>query len=210
MKAVKYLIVILIVSFVGYNSVYFRKLDEVTAKRTAKDFNAATYAAAFWNNRLIPGLDKAVGLVSLETMLTNDPSKTFGIYSHALGIGNLRYFLVQGKGIIEAVNEDDVVVKLLPDSSHETVSIATEFIFGNAVRDATGLININEFSNTMDFNNVSAEINKIIREKVLPSFKREAKKGMNVDFTGAIELNKEHLDLMNVEVVPVRVVVSGE
>jgi len=67
------------------------------------------------------------------------------------------------------------------------------------------LININEFNNTMDFNNVSAELNKIIREKVLPAFKQKVKKGNSIEFTGAIELNKEHLDLSNIEVIPVEI-----
>ena len=57
----------------------------------------------------------------------------------------------------------------------------------------------------MDFNNVSAELNKIIREKVLPPFKQQAKKGNRIEFTGAIELNKEHLDLTKIEVIPVRI-----
>jgi predicted lipoprotein len=110
---------------------------------------------------------------------------------------------VKGKGTITSINEDDIAVSL--DSSKQSITVATEYIFGNAVRDATGLININEFNNTMDFNNISAELNKIIREKVLPPFKQQAKKGDRIAFTGAIELNKEHLDLSNIEVMPVRV-----
>lgn len=210
MKVIKYSISIIIIAFVAYNSVYFKKLDEVTAKRSAKEFDAAQYAVAFWNNKLIPYLDKAVDLITLESMLTTDPSTSFDKYSHALGIGNLRYFLIKGKGIIESVNEDDVAVRLQPDSNGQTVTLATEYIFGNAVRDATGLIDINEFNNTMDFNNVSAEINKIIRKKLLPPFRQQVKKGMSIEFTGAIELNKEHVDLNKVEVVPVKIVLGNE
>ena len=111
--------------------------------------------------------------------------------------------MVKGRGLITSINENDVSVSA--DSGKQNITIATEYIFGNAVRDATGLININEFNNTMDFNNVSAEINKIIREKVLPSFKSNAKKGSRIKFVGAIELNKEHLDLSGIEVIPVKV-----
>jgi len=210
MKAIKYIIIVFIVAFIAYNSVYFKKLDEVKASLSQKEFNAPQYAAAFWNNKLIPNLDKAIDLTKLKTMLSSDPAKTFDVYSHALGIGNLRYFLISGKGRIESVNENDVTVMLQADSSKKAVTLATEYIFGNAVRDASGLININEFTNTMDFNNVSAEINKIIREKVLPSFKQSVKKGDVVEFTGAIELNKEHLDLSHVEVVPVQIGMSNE
>ena len=67
-------------------------------------------------------------------MLLSDPAKTFDNYSHALGIGNLRYFLVKGRGQIESVNEDDVTVQMEGDSSKRTITIATEYVFGNAER----------------------------------------------------------------------------
>jgi predicted lipoprotein len=203
MKAAKYIILFVVIVVVAYNSVYFKKLDEVKASRNAAEFNAAQYAQAFWSTKLIPNLNKAIDITKLSAMLATDPAKTFDTYSHALGIGNLRYFLVKGKGMITSINEDDVSV--LIDSNTQSITLATEFIFGNAVRDASGLININEFNNTMDFNNVSAEINKIIREKVLPSFKSNAKKGNKIEFVGSIELNKEHLDLPHIEVVPIEI-----
>jgi len=205
MKAAKYIILIVIMATVAYNSVYFKKLDEVKASRSAKQFNAAAYAQTFWTAQLIPNLDKAIDITQLTTMLSTNASKTFDTYSHALGIGNLRYFLVKGEGTIASVNEDDVSILLQPDTSRQILTLATEYIFGNAIRDATGLVNVNDFTNTMDFNNVSAELNKIIRERVLPPFKQQAKKGDKVEFTGAIELNKEHLDISKIEVMPVAI-----
>jgi predicted lipoprotein len=205
MKAAKYIILIVIMATVAYNSVYFKKLDEVNASRSAKQFNAAAYAQTFWTTKLIPNLDKAIDITQLTTMLSTNASKTFDTYSHALGIGNLRYFLVKGEGTIASVNEDDVSILLQPDTSRQILTLATEYIFGNAIRDATGLVNVNDFTNTMDFNNVSAELNKIIRERVLPPFKQQAKKGDKVEFTGAIELNKEHLDISKIEVMPVAI-----
>lgn len=210
MKAAKYIIVIIVIVTVAYNSVYFKKLDEVKATKASTEFNAAQYAETFWTTKLIPNLNKATDMTNLFSMLSNDPAKTINTYSHALGIGNLRYFLVSGKGTIESVNEDDLTILLQTDSSKQNIKIATEYIFGNAVRDATGLININEFNNTMDFNNVSAEINRLIRERVLPAIKQHAKKGNTITFTGAIELNKEHLDLSHLEIIPVEIKMSSE
>jgi predicted lipoprotein len=202
-KVLKYIVVIVVVLLVAYNSVYFKKLDQVKAEQTAKTFNAASYAQNFWEKKLTPGLDKAIAIDKLIPMLNTDPTKAFDNYSHALGIGNLRYFLVQGKGQITAIDADDITVSIAELPSQK-VKIATEYIFGNAARDATGLININDFNNTMDFNNVSAEINVIIRNKVLPQLKH-AKVGNSISFTGAIELNKEHLNLAQIEAVPLAV-----
>ena len=169
----------------------------------SKEFDAKAYARKYFNGKLTPALNNAIDLTQLITLLRQDKEKTFDVYSHALGIGNIRYFLVKGEGLIESVNENDVTILLKADTSQKNVQIATEFVFGNAIRDASGFIDINEFRNTMDFNNVSAELNKIVRSEVLPSFKATAKKGQTVQFSGAIECNRAHLNLQQIEVVPV-------
>jgi predicted lipoprotein len=200
-KIVKYAIAAALLIFILTQSVYFEKLDAHQA--SAKAFDAVSYASNYWNNKLMPNLGKALETEALITMLRTDKENAFNRYSHALGIGNIRFFLIKGEGRIMKVNENDVVIRIGSDSSNYNIRIATEYVFGNAVRDASGVIDINEFNNTMDFNNVSAEINKIIRAKVLPTFKAAAKAGDQVQFTGAIELNREHVNLDNIELIPV-------
>lgn len=201
-KTLKYIIGLILIIVVAYNSVYFKKLDEVKAA-ASKDFDAKSYAKKYFSNRLVPALNNALDLNQLLTLLQQDKEKTFEKYSHALGIGNIRFFLIKGQGEIISVDENDVTVSLKSDSTRRNVQIATEFVFGNAIRDASGLIDINEFKNTMDFNNVSAEVNKIVRNEILPPFKTVAKKGQMVQFSGAIELNRAHLNVEQIEVVPV-------
>jgi len=199
-KVIKYIASVLLVGIVAYNSVYFKKLDEVKAGTTS--FDAAGYAGKFWNEKLPPRLSKAIEIGELLTLLQTDKEKAFMTYSHALGIGNVKYFLVKGSGIIQSVDENQVSVKVESENEKPEINIATEYVFGNAVRDASGVIDINAFVNSMDFNNVSAEINKIIREKVIPPFRSKVKKGDRIFFSGAIELNKEHLSTRSIEVIP--------
>jgi predicted lipoprotein len=196
-KPIRYLLYVAVIALLAYNSVYFKKLDEVKAGATA--FDAAGYAREFWQKKLTPGLSKAVDLNALTTLLETDKEKAFNEHSHALGIGNIRYFLVKGEGVVRGVNENEVEL----EAGEKEVRIATEYIFGNAVRDASGTIDINAFTNSMDFNNVSAEINKLIREKVVPPFKSKVKQGDRVAFYGAIELNREHLQVNDIEIIPV-------
>ncbi|OJV18034.1 MAG: hypothetical protein BGO21_14560 [Dyadobacter sp. 50-39] len=201
-KPFRYLLYVAVIALLAYNSVYFKKLDEVKAGTAA--FDAAGYAKNFWEKKLTPGLSKAVELGILTTQLQTEKDKAFEQHSYALGIGNIRYFLVKGKGVVTDVSENEVTVKLTDaGESAGNVRIATEYIFGNAVRDASGAIDINAFTNSMDFNNVSAEINKLIREKVVPAFKSKVKKGDHVAFHGAIELNRAHLQVNDIEVIPV-------
>jgi len=163
-KAIKYIVAGIVLIVIAYNSVYFKSLSEVKAASVAGAFDAGSYAQQFWNDQLIPGLSKAVELPQLITQLETNKENTFKAHSHALGIGNIRYFLVRGQGEITAINENDISVVVQPDSLQRTIKIATEFIYGNAVRDALGVINMTEFSNTTDLNSVSEEINK----KVFP------------------------------------------
>ena len=204
-KNLKYAGLLVLIAVVAYNSVYFKKLDEVkanTASNTNKPFDAAAYAQTFWTTKLLPATAQATDLTTLMPLLKTDKAKAFDTYSHALGIGNIRYFLVKGEGKITAVGANDVTVSL---PSGDVVKLATEYIFGNAARDASGLIRITEFDNTMDLNNVSEQLNTIIRNKVIPSLKASAKSGSTVKVVGAIELNKEHLHLSELEVIPISI-----
>lgn len=202
--SIKYTVSALILLFVLYHSVYFKPLDEVKAATAETQFDAEAYVRSFWDNQLMPGLDKAIDISHLLSLLHTASDSAFQHYSHALGIGNIRFFLTEGQGEVTAINENEVTVLVKAPSGQHEIKVATEYIFGNAVRDASGSIDINAFDNTMDFNNVSAEINKIIRKEVLPPFKARVQQGNMVQFTGALELNKEHLKLEDIEVIPVQ------
>jgi predicted lipoprotein len=201
-RALKYLTVIIVLAVLAFNSVYFRKLDQVKASSTS--FDAKAYARKYFDKKLLPSLANATEINQLVAFLDSNKEQAFEKYGHALGIGNIRYFLVKGEGQVLSINENDVTVLATADTNKKAIRIATEFVFGNAIRDASGKIDINEFSNTMDFNSVSAEINKIVRAEVLPQFKSNVKKGDVVQFAGAVELNKEHLNVEGIEVMPVQ------
>lgn len=204
MTTAKYIIGLILILFLGYHSVYFEKLDVVKAATDAKTFDPKGYARSFWDEKLLPNLDQAVSLFELVSQLKSEPEKAFEAHSHALGVGNIRYFLIRGEAKIIEVKEDELLIQLEVDSMI-TSRLATEFIFGNAVRDASGLININEFTNTMDFNQVSAEINEIIRNEVVPEFKKQVQVGDLISFVGAIELNQERLNLEEIEIIPIQI-----
>lgn len=204
-RLAKYTIALVIFFIVGYNSIYFRKVSELKAASLIKEFDAVTYAEQFWNKELTPRLSTAIDLRELIEQLENNSDKAFEKYSHALGIGNLRYFLLTGQGKVTSVNENDVSILIETDSIKRSVRLATEFVYGNAVRDAVGTIDLSDFSNTMYLNKVSAEINKKIRREVIPPFKAQVQKGMTVQFAGAIELNQKYVDLKNLQIIPVSI-----
>ena len=85
------------------------------------------------------------------------------------------------------------------------IRLATEFIYGNAIRDASGLVEVKDFPNTADLNAISEELNKIVRTAVIPPVKGKIKKGNRLSMVAALELNKEHIHWQGVELYPVRI-----
>ncbi len=204
-KLLKYALGLVGFGLVGYNSIYIKKLDEVKAAGIAgaSKFEAGQYAQTFWTTKLVPTVPTAAtDLALLLPLLKTDKEKAFATYSQGLGIGNIRYFLVKGEGTVNSVGENDVTVEL---PTGETVHLATEFIFGNAARDASGLIKITDFETTTDLINVSAELNEIIRKQVIPPLKAVAKPGSTLRFVGAMELNRAHTHLDSLTLIPLAV-----
>lgn len=201
-QALKYIFVVLIISFLGYHSVYFKSLNEVI-NASAPKFDAQKYAAKLWAEKMPLKIDSAIDLANFIEAVTTNKEAAFQQYSNALGIGNYRYALVKTKGIVRAVNEDDLSVLVTMADSTMIVILATEYIYGNAIRDASALIDIKNFSNTEDLNSISQELNKIVRTSVLAPFKQMVKTGDEIDITAAVEINKEHIKWTNLELLPV-------
>ncbi|WP_407425674.1 DUF2291 domain-containing protein [Arcticibacter sp.] len=204
MRIFKYIIAVAALLFVGYHSVYFQKLSEVRKAESGNDTDMEAYTRDFWDNKLPSSIESAIDVKELVALIKTQPEKAFAEHAHALGIGNLQYFMVKGEGQITAVNDNNVELLIGRGDGSFKLRIETELVYGNSVRDASGLLNMNAFKNTSEFNEVSAGLNKIIRKEVLPPFKKRAKKGDVVRFTGAVELNSRFLKLDDMEVTPVQ------
>lgn len=202
-KIVKYILLLVVIALVGYKSVYFKKLSTMGTAGVEK-FDVAGFTDKLWKEKLPAKLDSAVGLLFLTDEIAFEPEKAFQQYSHSMAIGNYRYSLVKFTGRVDEILEDEIILEQTTNDSEIFVHLATEFIYGNAIRDASNLIDIRDFTNTTDLNNISEEFNKKVRTEVVPSFKKAVKIGDNVEVTGAIKFNKAHVDLRNLEVLPIR------
>jgi predicted lipoprotein len=149
-------------------------------------------------------MDSAVQLSVLIDAISKDSEVAINKYTNALAIGNYRYALVKLEGTVTDVNEDEVLLSVKLNDSLLIVNLATEFVYGNAVRDASALVQVKDFPNTNNLSSISEELNKIIRSSVLPSFKSSVKKGSIVNVVAAIEINKEHIHWQGIELLPVR------
>ncbi|WP_201983360.1 DUF2291 domain-containing protein [Hymenobacter rubidus] len=206
-KTLQYVVLAAVLVLVAFKSVYFEKLSThkaATGPDAAGKFDAASYAQRFWTEKLLPATAQAPDLSALLTELKANPQAAFA-QSHALGIGNIRYFLVRGAGTVAKVDKNDVTVRLADGND---VQLATEYVFGNAARDASGLIRNQDFDNTADLNALAEQLNGLIRARVVPGLRADARPGSAVQFAGALELNQAHLHLDKLEVMPLAVTFS--
>ena len=202
-RYVKYLLLIIVVALVAYKSVYIKKLSGMKVA-TDEKFDATAFSKKLWEEKLPARISSAVELTTFIKAAQTNPADAFSKYTNALGIGNYRYALVKTEGTVTDVNEDDITLQIKMGDSLMTAKLATEFIYGNAIRDASGLVDVKNFPNTMDLNNISEELNKMVRKTILPPFKTAVKKGDKLIVTGAIEIHKEHIKWNELEIIPVQ------
>ena len=83
------------------------------------------------------------------------------------------------------------------------INIATEFIFGNAIRDASGEVPVSDFASIMNFNKVAEQMNKKVREEVIPPFLTQASVGRPVRFVVAASVRKDQPFSPPLEAIPI-------
>ena len=191
-KHLLYLIGLAALALVLGRSLEFRRLDEKRAEERASRFNAAEYARDFWDNRLPSVLDKALPADELIRLFNTNMSAAVA-RGKTLGQSRTHAYLLEGAGRIVAVEKDGVLLRIMPESPNPEVFIRTGvYIPGNAVRDASGLVDVSAFSDTMKFNRISAEINRIVVQEVIkPFLDRQPQTGAKVRFLGAAEVAED-------------------
>lgn len=199
-RILKFAIGILGLIFVLVFSLDIQSLEKHRTAAEPARFDATDYALKFWNKMEENGNAGIPRLVEVLKTLNENPKMGFASYGKKLGISKVNYFMVQGEGKIESMTEE--YIQLLINQSI-SVKIATDFIYGNSVRDGSGKVNIDDFLNMTDFNAVSVAINKLVREKVVVRLQNSAAVGKWMEFTGAFEISEENMDLSNLLILPV-------
>ncbi len=205
-KGIKWGIGILLLVFTLYNSVYFKPLDEFKAAADNQKFSPESFARDLMQNK-VPAV-KAFQAVEFYNRLQNDFDAFVEQNGKELGVSNYRYFMLSGEGEVIEVGEENVTVNLL-GLENTTMCIATDFIFGNTLRDASGLVSISDYANTMDFNNISVEMNRIVINEVIPPFVEQVAIGQMLSFKGALKVNIEERNWDDLRLIPVELTISN-
>lgn len=196
-KRYAYLLALLIVAFLGYKSVYFKKLTDVkNAKK--ENFNFKAYADSIYYKGILKN-NKIISFNDLITAVKTNSEKAFKEHGNRLGIGNSAFFMIQSTGKIIGINDG---IYTIADKKNSIIYIDTKYIFGNAIRDASGLVKLTDFKTNADFNKVSESLNDILRNNIIPKEIKTVKIGDSISFSGAIKLSRNQNLFENIIVTP--------
>jgi predicted lipoprotein len=179
-------------------------LKTATAEKAAAAFNATQFAETFWTNQLLPALPKCSPAEALVALIQTDPAAAKKKYARGTGVGDSYFYFVAGAGKIITVSDDDISIAVTAGSTNAEITLQTGLIFGNALRDGTGLLSPSDYPNSQDFNEISAALNHIVETRVQPKLRERAKVGAVISFAGCAEVNDESADLKPLKVIPIQ------
>lgn len=149
------------------------------AAAAAAGFEPAGFAARFWTEQLQPAAAQASEIGPVLQALLRDPAAAAEAHARRVGLGSSAYYFVRGAGRITGVESSRVLVGI----DGTTVAVRTGPVFGNAVRDGTGLLDVNDVPGLAEYNALAAELNRLVEQHVQPRL-ADAAVGATLHFAG--------------------------
>jgi predicted lipoprotein len=184
---------------------HLRSLKAVREAHENQQFNATDFAARFWNERLLPAAENAADAAVVLETAASSPQAVRERFGRTVGVGDSFFLFVRGSGRVVSADGNNVGLRLQGEGDQPQIVIELGFVFGNAVRDATGLISASDYPNAQEFNEIAAALNGMVETNVLPQLQQIAKVGGRIQFMGCVEVADEDLDLKPLKLVPIEV-----
>lgn len=182
-----------------------RSLKAVRAVQAGQQFNAADFVGRFWNEKLLPATAKAADVEQVLALVSSNPAKVREQFGRTVGVSSSYFLFVHGAGRVVSVNDDEIGLTTKAGGDVAEVVVPLGLVFGNAVRDGTGLLDSSTYPNAQEFNDISAALNSIVETNVLPQLQQMAKIGKRLQFAGCVEVADEESDLKPLKLVPISV-----
>ncbi|MBD5782487.1 DUF2291 family protein [Pelagicoccus sp. NFK12] len=159
-------------------------LDEdgkIPSQSNAEVFDPTAFVETFWKGKLEPRFESATKVTVLVEALSDDLAGAVETYGIRQGDVGPAYFLTQGEATIVALKGRRATLAI--GKSEVNLLIAPP-VFGNTVRDGTGLLNLNDFPGLEEFNAVSATLNHKVETEVMQTLGGNLEVGTRLRFVG--------------------------
>jgi predicted lipoprotein len=182
-------------------------LEQINDARRAAAFDAPTFAKEFWTTRLPTVFDQASDAATVVAALRDDLAQAREKYGRQVGVSRTAYYVLRGSGTIASVDKQGVRVSLAGNAPSPEILLVTGPVFGNAVRDATGLLPTRDFPNSQHFNELASELNRLAEQGPIRVLKERAKPGAAVTFIGCSAVTTA-ADIAPLKIIPVDVTIE--
>lgn len=182
-----------------------RSLKSVREAQAGAQFNATDFVRGFWKEKLLPATAQAADVSKVLEAIAARPESVREQFGRTVGVSSSYFLFVRGAGPVVGVSEDSVDLAVTSTGDVADVSVPLGLVFGNAVRDGTGLLDSSSYPNAQEFNDISAALNSIVETNVLPQLQRMAMVGERIRFAGCVEVGDEEQDLKPLKLVPISV-----
>jgi predicted lipoprotein len=177
------------------------------AAASADEFDPATYAAEIFESEIVPQIEEdAVPLPELLDALAADEAAAQEQYGNTSGASSSWSYPVSGSGI--AGTPVNGLLPVTVEGVDPAIVVYVQIgpaINGTAIRDVTGTISFDQFTNQLEYQQVATELNNLVRDTVLADVDPASLPGATVDFVGAYTAVNPAL----VSIVPVVFEVQG-
>jgi predicted lipoprotein len=144
------------------------KIEDDTTKPV---FSAEEYANLHFEPDTMPWiLDHAVDLGTLLDAIETDEEAAKLEYGNSSNIHNAYSYPVTFTGLVNEVEGDNVLVTVDGVSSDYTIRVQLVPGTGTALRDVTGMVDLNDLLNQVEYLNVSLQFNYKMEDLVLVPF----------------------------------------
>jgi predicted lipoprotein len=182
---------------------HIRSLRAIRTTQAGTQFNVTNFVADFWKDKLLVAAEHATEATKIVVAIALNPQKAREQYGRSVEIGSTYYFFLRGTGRVVSVSDDSIGISVKQEGNSADVSVPLGLVFGNALRDGTGLLNSSDYPNSQQFNDLAAGLNHLVETQVLPKFQNAAKIGNRVQFAGCAEVTDEDQDLRPLKLVPI-------
>jgi predicted lipoprotein len=187
---------------------HIRSVKQVKAEIAGAQFNPTDFVAQFWIAKLLPAVTQAADATAVLAVIAASPQTVKEQFGRTVGVSSSYFLFLRGAGRVVTADADSIGLSLKPQGNEVDISVPLGLVFGNAVRDGTGLLDSSSYSNAQEFNDISAALNHIVETQVLPEFQRVAKVAAKVQFVGCAEVADEDSDLKPLKLSPISVKVE--
>ena len=197
-------VALVVIVVAGFN-VKVVSLDDVAAENAARQFDPVAFVDENYDSVIVPYItDNAVDLATLVAALDDGADESE--YGNTSGASSAYAFPVTFTAVAGELKAPilPVTVEGLPDGVTVQIQVGPA-VSGTALRDVTGEVDFNDFSNQLEYQTAANELNNRVKTTVLEGFDAAGAKGKTITVTGAyLRVNPNLISVVpiSIEVAP--------